>query len=64
MRTKLTEHKYSVVTGSGRRKVITCKNIGEAYEKAKRMYPRCTLITVSRAPSRKGKEYETYIISR
>ena len=55
--------KYVVVHGRGQATIVA-SNISEAYEKAKRMYPRCKLITVSRAPSRKGKEYETYIISR
>ena len=64
MRTKSTEHKYSVVTGSGRRKVITCKNVGEAYEKAKRIFPRARTVVVSRQQARTGKGYESYIISR
>jgi len=43
---------------------ITAKNIQEAYAKAGLLFPKAKFITVSRRPSRKGQEYETYVISR
>lgn len=60
---KTKGNEYRVVSG-GKVKVITAKNIQEAYAKAGRLFPKAKQVTVSRKPSRKGQEYETYIISR
>ncbi len=60
---KATQNKYRVVTAR-KQQIITARNIQEAYAKAKRLFPRARLVTVSREPSKKGKEYETYIIHR
>lgn len=62
-KTMAKENEYRVVSG-GKVKVITAKNIQEAYAKAGRLFPKAKQVTVSRKTSRKGQEYETYVISR
>jgi len=65
-RSKVRGYEYRVFGGSGKRnqKIVTARNVREAGRKAVRLFPKTNTITVSRKPSRKGKEYETYIIGR
>jgi len=53
---KTKRNKYTVVSAGGKQKTITAKNIQEAYAKAKRLFPRARLVTVSREPSKKGTD--------
>lgn len=65
MDTKTRQRKYEYrILASGKLKIVTARNIREAGAKARRLFPRAKFITVSRKPSRKGKDYETYSISR
>ena len=52
----------TVVAGKVRQQTVVAKNIREAGVKAKRLFPKSHLVTVSRKTSRKGTEYETYTI--
>ena len=57
-------NEYRVVGRGGKQKIVVARNIREAGSKAKRLFPRASLITVSRKPSHRGQEYETYTITR
>ena len=61
---KAREHKYIITSAGGGQKTIIAQNIQEAYAKAKNLFPRAKIVTVSRRPAHTGKEYETYIINR
>jgi len=55
---------YRIEYGGHKPRIVIAKNIREAGAIAKRLYPKSRLLQVSRKPSAKGKEYESYYISR
>jgi len=57
-------NEYRIEYGGRKPRIVLAKNIREAGAMAKRLYPKSSLLQVSRKPSAKGKEYESYYISR
>lgn len=63
--TRQKSREYEYLALAGRKQVtIVAHNINEASSKAKRLFPKAKLISVSRKSSSRGREYETYWISR
>lgn len=63
-KTAVKRNEYRVIGERGKQVTVVARNIREAVAKAKRLFPKTKLITVSRKPSRRGQRYETYTITR